>query len=285
MPDFPIIDTHLHIFDPTAVRFGWMSSVPKLNRPHLVRDLEASAPGIAIEAFVFAEVDCDPGQHIEEAKWVNAQAKREPRIKAGFFNLPMEEGPDSIAADLLFLSQMPLTRGVRRLIQSHANEPGWCLRELFVAAVQSLAKYDLHFEITIFHTQIADAIELVGRCPNVRFVLDHIGKPGIKAGVMEPWAQQIGELARHENVVCKISGAITEADHAAWTMEQVKPYVDHAINLFGYDRVMFGGDWPVLTLASDYVTWVRLVDEVVAGATLSERRKLYHDNAKAFYLV
>jgi L-fuconolactonase len=283
MPDFPIIDTHLHIYDPKAVRFSWMQQVPKLNAAHLMRDLVATAPYIEIEAFVFAEVDCDDGEQMKEALWVHEQARLEPRIKGMFCSLPLEKGAAAVADELAAYARMPLARGVRRLIQGHVDEPGWCLRDPFIEAVQSLSVYGLNFEITIMHSQMADAIELARRCPDINFVLDHIGKPGIKAGLMEPWASEMKALAKLPNVMCKISGAITEADHQSWKPEQVKPYVSHAINAFGYDRVMFGGDWPVLTLASDYVTWVKLVNEVVATATSGEKQKLFRENARAFY--
>jgi L-fuconolactonase len=285
MPDFPIIDTHLHIYDPAAVTFPWMAGVPKLNRAHLVRDLEASAPHIDIEAFIFAEVDCADDDHMREVAWVHDAARDEPRIKGMFCSLPLEKGAAAVAGDLAAYAAMPLARGVRRLIQGHVDTPGWCLRQPFVDAVQSLSSYGLNFEITVKHQQMRDAIELVRRCPDVRFVLDHIGKPDIKGGLMESWATDISALAQLPNVVCKISGAITEADHAAWKPEQVKPYVAHAIKAFGFERVMFGGDWPVLTLASDYATWVGLVDEVVAGAKPTEKRKLFCENAKAFYRI
>jgi L-fuconolactonase len=285
MPDFPIIDTHLHIYDPAAVHFPWMAGVPQLNRAHLVRDLLASAPHVAIEAFIFAEVDCADDQQMREVAWVHEAAKAEPRIKGIFCSLPLEKGADAVASDLAGYAAMPLARGVRRLIQGHVETPGWCLRAPFVEAVQSLSAYGLNFEITIKHPQMRDAIELVRRCPDVRFVLDHIGKPDIKAGLMEPWAADILELAKRPNVVCKISGAITEADHAVWKPEQVKPFIAHVINAFGFDRVMFGGDWPVLTLASDYATWVKLVDEIVVAATHTEKRKLYAENARALYRI
>jgi L-fuconolactonase len=285
MPDFPIIDTHLHIYDPAAVHFPWMADVPKLNRVHLVRDLVASAPDVAIEAFIFAEVDCADDQQMREVDWVHDAARDEPRIKGMFCSLPLEKGPTAIAGELATYAAMPLARGVRRLIQGHVDQPGWCLRQPFVDAVQSLSVYGLNFEITIKHQQMRDAIELVRRCPDVRFVLDHIGKPDIKAGLMQPWSTDMTALAKLPNVVCKISGAITEADHAAWQPEQVKPYVALAIHAFGFDRVMFGGDWPVLTLASDYATWVGLVDSVVATATASEKCKLFTENARSFYRI
>jgi L-fuconolactonase len=186
---------------------------------------------------------------------------------------------------LSLYARMPLARGVRRLIQGHVDEPGWCLREPFLEAVQLLAKYNLHFEVCIKYPQLPDVTTLARRCPNVRFVLNHLGKPDIKKGSMEVWSRDLREFAKLPNTVCKISGAITEADHARWSAAQVIPYVRQALNIFGFDRVMFGGDWPVLTLAADYLKWVALVDETVQQAKPSEKEKLYRLNAKAFYRI
>ncbi len=130
---------------------------------------------------------------------------------------------------------------------------------------------------------MADAIELVRRCPEVNFILDHIGKPGIKAGLREPWWSQMRELARLPNVICKVSGVVTEADRANWTYDEVAPYVAHAIDSFGFDGVAFGGDWPVMGLATRYPDWVAMVDRVTAGASAEELRQLYRDTAIAYY--
>jgi L-fuconolactonase len=114
-------------------------------------------------------------------------------------------------------------------------------------------------------------------------VLDHIGKPAIKAGLMDPWRQHLKQLAAHQNVFCKISGVATEADHQSWTREQLKPYVAHAIECFGFERSMFGGDWHVMELATRYPEWVEIVDEIVAGASADEKRKLFRETAIHFY--
>jgi L-fuconolactonase len=127
------------------------------------------------------------------------------------------------------------------------------------------------------------AIELARRCPEVQFVLDHIGKPGIKHGLREPWWSQMRELAALPNVVVKLSGVITEADHAAWTPAQVKPYVEHTLQCFGFDRCMYGSDWTVSELTHPYPVWVQLLDDVVAGASLEERRKLFRETARRIY--
>ena len=131
-------------------------------------------------------------------------------------------------------------RGIRRLIQNQAD-PEFVLRPDFLAALRLLPRYGLSFDICIFHHQFPNTLEMVRRCPEVNFVLDHIGKPGIKAGLFDPWKQHMRELAEAPNVTCKISGVTTEADHGNWTREQLRPYIEHAIGCFGFDRVMYGG--------------------------------------------
>jgi L-fuconolactonase len=127
------------------------------------------------------------------------------------------------------------------------------------------------------------ALRMVRQCPEVRFVLDHIGKPGIKTGLFEPWRQHLRELASMPNVVCKISGVATEADHKNWTREQLRPYIEHAIESFGFDRIMFGGDWHVSELATTYPEWVEIVAWVVDDCTPEEKRKLFRVNAISIY--
>jgi predicted TIM-barrel fold metal-dependent hydrolase len=282
LPDFPLVDAHVHLYDPDLIAYSWMADIPLLNSLHGSAEYSEAIGGVAVEKLVFVEVDAGPGVHLDEAKWVEAAAERDPRIQGIVATVPLENGPESVAADLAAVARMPLARGVRRLIQGHVDEPGWCLRDPFVEAVRLLAQLGLSFDICIYHPQMADAIELVRRCPEVSFILDHIGKPGIKRGLRDPWWTRIREMAGLPNVICKISGVVTEADED-WTYDQVAPYVAHAIESFGFDRVAFGGDWPVLELAGRYPEWVKIVDRVTAGASAAELRKLYRDNAVAFY--
>lgn len=283
MPDFPIVDAHVHLYDPKAITYSWMKNEPRLNSLHGSAEFTAAIGGVAVEKLVFVEVDAGPGVHLDEARWVARAAEADKRISAIVATVPLEKGSAAVEADIATIARMPLARGVRRLIQGHVNEPGWCLRPEFVAGVRLLAKYDLGFEICIFHRQMEDAIELVRRCPEVRFILDHIGKPGVKDGLREPWASQMRDLARLPNVICKISGVVTEGDHRSWTYDQVAPYVTHAIDSFGFDRVAFGGDWPVMELATRYPDWVATVDRLTAGASPADLRKLYRDTAIAYY--
>jgi L-fuconolactonase len=282
LPDFPIVDTHVHLYDPNVLSYPWVAGVPLLNKPYLPEDYSRLSAGVEIEKLVFVEVDVADGQNLDEARWVAAQADRDPRIAGIVAAMPMERGT-AIEAQLAEYAKLPLARGVRRLIQHHAGEPGWCLRPPFVEAVNLLPRYGLSFDLCIFSPQLADTIELVRRCPETSFVLDHIGKPQIKAGIREPWWSEIAELAAEPNVFCKISGVVTEADHKAWTYDQVAPYVARAIECFGFDRAMFGSDWPVSELAVAFAGWVDLVDRVTAGASAEELKKLYRDTATQFY--
>lgn len=283
MPDFPIIDSHVHLYDPGVIDFPWMEDVPALQRAHLPADFTEANGAVSVDALVFLEVDAGPGRHMDEARFVENLAREFAPLKGMVASMPLETGPEAVAADLEEYAAMPLARGVRRLVERHPDEPGWAIRNSFVAAVQSLPAHGLTFDLCIKHHQFDDAIALVSRCPDVSFVLDHIGKPGIAAGEREPWWSDIATLASAPNVMCKISGVVTEADHANWTYDDVAPYIARAIDVFGFDRVMFGGDWPVSTLASTYPRWVETVDRVVAGASADELRKLYRLNAARFY--
>ncbi len=282
MPDFPIVDGHLHLYDPAVLSFPWMKEVPALDRPHLVREFDAAREGLEVEAAVFVEVDAAPGAHVAEARFIAALARNEPRIGAIVAHLPMDRGAET-ARDLEALREIPLVRGIRHLIQGHRNEPGWALRPEFVSGVQGLAGTGLVFDICIYAEQLPDATELVARCPKVQFVLDHLGKPDVRGGGFESWSRDVAALAQHPNVACKISGLATEADHATWREEELVPYIDRAIEVFGFERVLFGGDWPVSTLATGYRRWVECVDRAVAGASEAERRQLFVGNAGRLY--
>jgi L-fuconolactonase len=281
MPDFPIIDSHVHLADPGTFSYGWTKNAPSLNRRVLPDDLMAAAAPVKIEKLVFVEVDVDLPQHLAEADWIDGLAKDDSRIGGMVAALPLERGK-AAAIELNKLRQNKVLRGIRRLIQNQAD-PDFCIQPDFIDGVRLLAKHDLVFDICIFHHHLPNAIKMVKQCPDVRFVLDHIGKPGIKAGLTDPWRQHMKELAALPNVTCKISGVSTEADHKNWTREQLKPYIAHAIDSFGFDRVMYGGDWHVMELAGTYPQWVEIVDWVTEGASRDEKRKLFRDTAVGVY--
>lgn len=283
MPDFPIIDAHVHLCNVSELKYSWTKDAPQLGRNVSPADLKKAAGPVTIEKFVFIEVDVDHPYELTEAAWIESLRPSTPELGAMVASLPLEQGA-SIEEDIISLKRHSLLRGIRRLIQKEAD-PTFCLQPRFIEGLKLLARHDLSFDICIYHHQLPSVIKMVGQCPEVRFVLDHIAKPGIKAGLFEPWAAQLRELARFPNVTCKISGVITEADHKSWTRDEVKPYIAHAIDCFGFDRAMFGSDWHVQELAGTYRGWIEVVDWVVAGASAEEKRKLFRETAKKAYRI
>ena len=130
---------------------------------------------------------------------------------------------------------------------------------------------------------MANTIKLVEQCPDVLFILDHIGKPDIKNQIFDPWRDELKRLSEFPNVWCKMSGLVTEADHQHWTREDLKPYIDHVLDCFGFSRVLYGGDWPVAYQATTYPRWVETLEWAVRGCSEDELRKLFYDNAIEFY--
>ena len=280
MPSFPIIDSHLHLWDPQRLSYPWLFD--PLDRPFLPADFQAASAGVDIEALVFLECAAETRLAFDEAQQVLAWAKEEPRIAAMVCNAALEQG-DAVRADLERLAATDKVRGIRRIYQDEPD-PEFCLRPDFVTGVRALADYGLSFDLCLKHPQLLATIGLVDACPNVSMVLDHIAKPGIAAGLMQPWADQMRDLARRENVVCKLSGVATEAA-ADWTRDTLRPYMEVALECFGPSRIMFGGDWPVSTLRLTYPGWVALVDEVIADLSEAEQRQIYCDTARAFYRI
>ena len=277
MIDYPIVDSHVHLCDPKRFTYSWTRNAPSLNRQVLPDDLTRAAAPVRIEQFVFVEVDVDLPQHLDEASWVGGLARADPRLTGMVAALPLERG-EAIEPELEQLARHKILKAVRRLIQNQPDSD-FCVRPDFIAGLKLLPRHDLAFDICVYHHQLPNVLHMVRKCPEVRFVLDHIGKPGIKAGLIDPWRQHMRELAAMPNVVCKISGVATEADHKKWTREQLRPYIEHAIESFGFDRIMFGGDWHVSELATTYPEWVGIVAWVVEDCTPQEQRKLFRDNA------
>jgi len=146
-----------------------------------------------------------------------------------------------------------------------------------------LSKYGLSFDICINHTQMQDTAAFVEQCPDVTFILDHIGKPDIKNQLLEPWKSHIKRFSEFPNMWCKMSGLVTEADHEKWKKDDLKPYMDHVLECFGFGRTMYGGDWPVASQASEYPRWVQTLEWAIAGVPEADCRKLFRDNAMACY--
>ena len=281
MIDFPIVDTHLHIWDTNKLRYPWLDAIPLLNRPYLPEKYNAACGHVKVDAMVFLQCECDPVQYRQEAEWVSGLAQQERRIQGIVPWAPLEKG-EAVGPELEALCRNKLVKGIRRIIQFE-QDPEFCLRPDFIKGVRLLADFDLSFDICVSHFQMANAIEFVRQCPEVQFILDHIGKPDIRNRILDPWRTKLKRLAEFPNVYCKLSGLVTEADHRSWTQEDLKPYIDHVIGCFGWDRVMYGGDWPVACQATDYPRWVQALSWAVRGCSKQELRKLFSGNAIRFY--
>jgi len=282
MADVPVIDTHVHFWDPGRHSYPWLEDLPALNRPCLPANYEKATAGIPIEGLVFIQCEVDATQYRQEARWVAELARAEPRLRGIVPWAPLEQGEAARPA-LEELAGFPLVKGVRRILQFE-DDPGFGLRPDFVRGVQLLPEFGLSFELCIKgDEQFANTLELVRQCPDVSFVLDHIGKPFIKEGVRQPWATHLQELADLPNTRCKVSGLVNEAEWETWDPADLRPYIDQVLESFGFDRVCFGGDWPVCTLASTYARWFEALSQAVAACSGAQQRALFHDNAVAFY--
>jgi L-fuconolactonase len=189
--------------------------------------------------------------------------------------------PDARSAIELLASD-PKFKGVRHVIQDEPDDL-FILRDDFNRGVSLLKDFDLVYDILIYDRHLPQSIEFVDRHPRQVFVLDHIAKPRIKENSISLWAERIRELAKRENVFCKVSGMVTEADWRAWSVEQLRPYFEVVLDAFGPRRLMFGSDWPVLTLASDYGKWVSAFKSFIAGLSADERERISSGTAKEVY--
>ncbi len=282
MPPVPIIDAHVHLWNPNQFRMPWLDATPLLNQPYGLAEYAAHSDGVAVAAMVYVQVEVTPAYGLLEAQWAVQRARDDSRLQAIVAWAPLEDGERARTYLDALVGVSPLIKGVRRLIQTE-DDPHFCLEPDFVAGVQLLAEYGLTFDLGISHLQLPAAAELARRCPQINFMLDHLAMPPIKDGQLDPWRADLRRLAHLPNVQCKISGLATAADRARWTAADLAPYVEHALDVFGPSRVVFGSDWPVVLLATPYRRWVATLDELTADLPYELRAQLWADNARRFY--
>ena len=227
------VDSHVHFWDPAVLLYRWLASEPSIAGVHGPAELTSEAGQQAPRQIVFVQAECDRAQAFDEVAWVSRLAQGEPRIAGIVAFAPVDAGAETLSA-LDRLREYPLVRGVRQLIQSSAD-PDFCRRPAFVEGVRAVGERGLSFDLCIRHAQLPAATDLARACPDTQLVLDHAGKPDIRGARLDPWREHLGAMAALPHVVCKLSGLVTEADVARWTIDDLRPYAAHVLESFGHE--------------------------------------------------
>lgn len=287
MPDFPIIDTHLHVWDHTRLKYSDFEKSPIFSRSFHVEDYRRDCGDVAVEAMVFVECYADfregGGQYIEEIEFVEDEARRDPGIKAIVPMAPLEWGERVEPMLAGMVEKHPTVCGIRRIVEFDDDPRALALSPAFIEGVNLLGKFRLHFEINVNFTQMDIVREFVRHVPEVPMILDHCGKPGIREGALTQFRADMDDLRHCPNLWVKLSDLPAAADHKKWTEADIRPYVDATFEAFGADRVNYAGDWPICVQATSIPQWVGLLDHAMAAFTEEEKRKFYRDNAIWFY--
>jgi L-fuconolactonase len=270
------VDSHHHLWRYTPAGYGWIDdSMRGLRRDFLPPDLAREATAAGIDATIAVQAR----QSLEETDWLLALAAESPLIRGVVGWAPIAS--DDFAPRLDALTEMPLLKGLRHVVQ---GEPDSFLDSVaFNRGIARLLPTGLIYDILIFARQLPEATRFVDRHPEQVFVLDHMAKPDIKHNGFASWNKAIRELARRPNVYCKLSGMVTEADWPTWTPEQLQPYFETVLKALGPDRLMFGTDWPVLTVASTYTQWSEVVAVWLAALTSAEVAAIQGETAARIY--
>lgn len=273
-----MIDAHHHLWKYSAAEYGWIGpDMPAIKRDFLPDDLEKLMHHFGIEGTVAVQAR----QTLEETRWLLELAHQHELIRGVVGWVPLTQGAavkpqlDRFAADRKL-------RGVRHVIHDEPDDR-YILRADFNEGVRALEGTGLRYDILIFEKHLPAAIEFVDRHPNQVFILDHIAKPRIKDKILSPWDRNIRELAKRQNVYCKLSGMVTEADHRHWTPASLQPYIDVVLRAFGPKRLMYGSDWPVMLLAAEYAQWYGVVTNAIAKLSKAEQDRIMGGTAVEAY--
>jgi L-fuconolactonase len=275
-----VVDAHVHFWDPALLRYPWLEQEPALRRQFLPADFGPLQTG-GLDAVVFVQADCVPEQSHQEVEWVEALARAEPRIIGIVAYVDMLAGAAQIASALDRLAECSRVVGVRHNIQWHP--PGFAVDPEFVRGVRQVGARGLSFDLCITGSQVAETVALVEQCPEVRFVLDHCGKPAIRDDAFAAWAEPIERLAAAERVSCKLSGLLTEARADQRDATSLRRYADHVVSCFGPARMLYGSDWPVCSLGGGAELWRAITDELTATSSAADLQSFYADNALRLY--
>jgi predicted TIM-barrel fold metal-dependent hydrolase len=293
----PIVDTHQHLWDLDRFRLSWFDekTPPELARSYVSEDYLEATRGLNVVQAVYMEVHMVPEEHAREAAYVVDLCKSpdHPTTAAVISGRPEQDG---FEAHIDRYKSSPYIKGVRRILHDDDVPKGLCLEPRFVRSVQYLGEIGMSFDICIRPTELQDAVKLVDQCPGTRIIVDHCGNADPKAFMpaarvrdqepwhpAEPWKRGMADLAQRQNVICKVSGVVVRVPEDDWKSDDLAAPINHCLDVFGPDRVVFGGDWPVVRLTATFREWVVALKEVVSERPIEEQRKLFHDNAVRLY--
>jgi len=272
-----IIDSHHHFWIYNPVEYDWIDNdMGRIRGDFLPSTLKNEITAAGVNGVITIQAR----QTIEETEWILQLAAENDFIKGvvGWIPLVDEHVDDYLGK---FQDDQNL-KGIRHVLQEEPD-PEYMLRNNFNRGIKLLSRYNLVYDILIFERQLTQTIEFVDNHPNQAFILDHIAKPLIKDNIINPWKKNIIELAKRENVCCKISGMVTEANYRNWTVEQLYPYLETVLETFGPERLMFGSDWPVCQVACEYNQWLDIVKEFISGLSTREQENIMGLNAVRIY--
>ncbi|NKB66346.1 MAG: amidohydrolase family protein [Candidatus Latescibacteria bacterium] len=292
----PIVDTHHHLWDLERFELPWLDSAPTLANNYLMDDYRQATQDHHVAKTVYMEVDVAPHQQNAEVAYITELCgdAANPMAGAVIGGHPDAEG---FADYIRSHADNPFVKGVRQVLHVPEAAPGHCLQPDFVGGVRLLGELGLSFDLCFRPAELGDAIQLADHCPTTQFIVDHCGNgdPQIIAGLTKPdqdspfahqaqqWRDDMAALGQRPNVVCKISGIIARVDPANWSPDTLAPTIDHCLNSFGAERVVFGGDWPVCTLGAPLGDWIGALRQIIANRPETEQRALLHDNAARLY--
>jgi L-fuconolactonase len=279
MSDNRRTDSHQHFWKYTEEDYGWIDDdMSMLKRDFLPADLAQQMQKAGMHGTIAVEARTS----LEETAWLLELARRYPFIEGvvGWVDLCHAD----VAAQLDMFCRDARLVGVRHVVQDEPDDL-FMLREDFLRGLAILGNYDLCYDLLIFPKHLPVAKSLVERFPDQRFVVDHIAKPAIHEGLIEPWQSGLRELASFPNVFCKVSGMVTEADWLSWQHSDFTPYLDLVFDMFGPDRIMVGSDWPVCTVAAAYDDVIGIVERYIERLSAEERNAVLGGNAREFYRI
>ncbi|MGA7742115.1 MAG: amidohydrolase family protein [Polyangia bacterium] len=272
-----VVDSHHHFWRYNSAEYGWIDdSMAALRRDFLPADLRREMGAAGVDAVVSVQAR----QSVEETRWLLDFAAQNPFIAGVVGWVPLVS--PTVDADLARFAAHPKLVAIRHVLQDEPDSR-FMLRADFQTGIRALRAFNLTYDILIYDRHLPQTIEFVDQHPAQPFVVDHMAKPSIKQGLIEPWARGMRELARRPHVYCKLSGMVTEIGRPHWSIADFRPYVDVVLEAFGPGRVLFGSDWPVCLVACGYARWKEIVQEIIAPLSSGERTAILGDNARRVY--